>query len=990
MMFGQTSGEADAKCRLQEVIGIEETTVPTIVKAQKPLNAGSRGTVATQQLQIDRLCLKAEREGSREIWSTVLPLLQEQLTVSPVDAQLLSKIARVQLGLGDHTEAVRMAKKALIIDNDLLLGYTLSMLLARNCTDDGKFDIAVKHAENALASHPGDPEALEVLVRALISMRELGRGEATLRILAQVTVVRAGNVAWSLAGSLECSLIERHRWLSLAASWLKTSSLTLLKELAQVCLSLQREGEARKCLQDAFSIREGICDVDVAHWLGQLQVREGCIDQALETYRTALNANSEGHVLHLFLGRLLLGEGNVAAAVESLQRAARRAPLVDAACIYVELADLHYSMGNSNAAKESFDAALEKDSRNVAAWRGLLVASTARRRTQERVRALRNLSRLEPDHPDWRLQLASAESEIKRSDPSGEDVSTHSREAPNLQLGDVAGMPGLARLEESEAKADLPASAVRDGASRSADCEEPALAKMMAEIPAASFACRWREELYEGQAIEVYSKSASSWIEASVASLKPNVVRVKYLLDGSWCEKSLLRSSDSLRLWRHASNGGESNAAKPKPGGIYGVAKPEEGRSTEVATRGQEAPPSRELSKQDEVPGRQQRKLEEVPEQQIQNTGGTPVSCKAAKTDRSLSSVPSSAAVPPAKRELADLADPGLAVVMALPAAGEQCHGRHGHEHAVAAPLSTPSCVATQNTPVDRAARAGAPSQFGFLLNVGDLCFGKVLGSGAFGAVYSGAYQGATVAIKKLHPIDGVVTPEQIEEFRKEVVNLQALRHPRLVSFIGAAFSSPNLCIVTELMPNGSLYDLLHKKKEALFMGEQISIVSQIAEGVAFLHSQSPPFVHRDLKSMNVVLDFVLNIKLCDFGLTQSMEKTHISRRDNEGGSPRYMAPELFDSRGKITEKVDVWALGCLALEVFSGRVPHEECKDLHQVMTKTLVERRSPFSDFAGVPIELRCIAELCLVFEPHQRLDASEFLSELRALSQNLTGAT
>ena len=50
-------------------------------------------------------------------------------------------------------------------------------------------------------------------------------------------------------------------------------------------------------------------------------------------------------------------------------------------------------------------------------------------------------------------------------------------------------------------------------------------------------------------------------------------------------------------------------------------------------------------------------------------------------------------------------------------------------------------------------------------------------------------------------------------------------------------------------------------------------------------------------------MDYDLNAKLCDFGLTQSMEKTHISRRDNEGGSPRYMAPELFDSRGKITEK---------------------------------------------------------------------------------------
>merc|ERR1712083_895597 len=136
-------------------------------------------------------------------------------------------------------------------------------------------------------------------------------------------------------------------------------------------------------------------------------------------------------------------------------------------------------------------------------------------------------------------------------------------------------------------------------------------------------------------------------------------------------------------------------------------------------------------------------------------------------------------------------------------------------------------------------------------------------------------------------------------------------------------------------------------------MGERqkrASISTQVVEGVEFLHSRVPPFVHRDLKSLNVVMDFALNAKLCDFGLTQSMEKTHISRRDNEGGSPRYMAPELFDSKGKITEKVDIWAIGALVLEVFTGRLPHEECSTLQQVMTKTLVSKEGPFTDLSGV----------------------------------------
>merc|ERR1712217_513395 len=214
-------------------------------------------------------------------------------------------------------------------------------------------------------------------------------------------------------------------------------------------------------------------------------------------------------------------------------------------------------------------------------------------------------------------------------------------------------------------------------------------------------------------------------------------------------------------------------------------------------------------------------------------------------------------------------------------------------------------------------------------------------------------------------------------EFRKEVANLQTLKHPRLVAFIGTAFVSNSLCIVTEFMPNGSLYALLHQRRQPLLYKQKLTMTIQIAEGVEFLHSRSPPFVHRDLKSLNVVLDFSLNPKLCDFGLTQSMEKTHISRRANEGGSPRYMAPELFDSKGKITEKVDIWALGCLILEVFTSRLPHEECQTIQQVMAKTLVNRPLPFLD---VGHDLQPLADLCFIFDPKNRANAGQVLDGLR----------
>lgn len=281
------------------------------------------------------------------------------------------------------------------------------------------------------------------------------------------------------------------------------------------------------------------------------------------------------------------------------------------------------------------------------------------------------------------------------------------------------------------------------------------------------------------------------------------------------------------------------------------------------------------------------------------------------------------------------------------------------------------------------AKKSSSPVDMDLLIDPKDLVMGGILGSGGFGAVHRGHYRSQEVAVKKLHMIDGQVTPAQLEEFRKEVANLKALRHTRLVSFIGAAYTPPSLCIVTEFMPNGSLYDLLHNRKEPLIYQQRLALSVQVSEGVEFLHGLTPPFVHRDLKSMNVVLDFELNAKLCDFGLTESMEKTHISRRDNEGGSPRYMAPELFKTNEKITEKVDIWALGCLVLEIFTNKLPHGDCQSIQQVVAK-LMRHELPYKDWRGVGIELQTLAELCLDFQPKRRADAAQFVEGLRGLKE------
>eukprot|EP00747_Dinoflagellata_sp_TGD_P049422 gnl/TRDRNA2_/TRDRNA2_146181_c1_seq1.p1 gnl/TRDRNA2_/TRDRNA2_146181_c1~~gnl/TRDRNA2_/TRDRNA2_146181_c1_seq1.p1 ORF type:complete len:590 (+),score=102.41 gnl/TRDRNA2_/TRDRNA2_146181_c1_seq1:43-1770(+) len=449
----------------------------------------------------------------------------------------------------------------------------------------------------------------------------------------------------------------------------------------------------------------------------------------------------------------------------------------------------------------------------------------------------------------------------------------------------------------------------------------------------------------EGQAVEIYSKSADKWLEGTVVQISADMVKTKYLIDGHWCEKVLLRSSPSLRvkIGGASPRGAASGRPKTPPPGARPTPAPTRPASPQRSAVAAGAPGSTAASGYPATSGSPAKAATTPSEPEGRRQWTSSV------TDDRGPAAPSRATEPeaPARRQW----------------------------------TSPPS---DDKEPEPKPAPAPAPQKKSHsdLLDGNELEFGTVIGSGGFGSVYRGMYRGQEVAIKKLHCVDGKITPMQLEEFRKEVTNLKALRHPRLVSFIGAAYTDPSLCIVTEFMPNGSLYELLHQKKTALRFKQRHTIAVQITEGVEFLHGRQPLVVHRDLKSLNVVLDHQLNAKLCDFGLTQSMEKTHITRKESEGGSPRYMAPELFDSKGKITEKVDVWALGCLAVEVMTSRVPHEECSTIQQVMMKTLVDRKLPYLNWEGAGDELRALAELCFVFSVEQRLDTARFLEGLRAL--------
>ncbi|KAL3900775.1 MAG: hypothetical protein SGPRY_012395 [Prymnesium sp.] len=172
------------------------------------------------------------------------------------------------------------------------------------------------------------------------------------------------------------------------------------------------------------------------------------------------------------------------------------------------------------------------------------------------------------------------------------------------------------------------------------------------------------------------------------------------------------------------------------------------------------------------------------------------------------------------------------------------------------------------------------------------------------GAVHSAVWKGQPVAAKTLHDTSAnqstPTLPRQLAATEQELLMHASLRHPCIVQLIGASLHPPGCCIVMECCHH-SLFDRLHRKRGELERRTTIRIMRQVCEGMAFMHSRSPPLVHRDLKSQNVLLTSSEDAKLCDFGLVNVKEVT--------AGTPNYMAPELFLSKPYSTS-VDVYAFG--------------------------------------------------------------------------------
>ena len=137
------------------------------------------------------------------------------------------------------------------------------------------------------------------------------------------------------------------------------------------------------------------------------------------------------------------------------------------------------------------------------------------------------------------------------------------------------------------------------------------------------------------------------------------------------------------------------------------------------------------------------------------------------------------------------------------------------------------------------------------------------------------------------------------------------MRHPHIVQFHRAFSFDSNVYVILELCPNGSVMEMVQKRK-CLSLPEVRRFMVQLCGAVKYLHKRN--VAHRDLKMGNIFLDRNMDIKLGDFGLAALfVSEKDEKRRKTVCGTPNYIAPEVVDrSKRGHTQKVDIWSLGVI------------------------------------------------------------------------------
>ncbi|XP_061220026.1 serine/threonine-protein kinase WNK1 isoform X9 [Neopsephotus bourkii] len=264
------------------------------------------------------------------------------------------------------------------------------------------------------------------------------------------------------------------------------------------------------------------------------------------------------------------------------------------------------------------------------------------------------------------------------------------------------------------------------------------------------------------------------------------------------------------------------------------------------------------------------------------------------------------------------------------------------------------------------------------------LKFDIEIGRGSFKTVYKGLDTDTTVEVAWCELQDRKLSKSERQRFKEEAGMLKGLQHPNIVRFYDSWESTVKgkkcIVLVTELMTSGTLKTYL-KRFKVMKIKVLRSWCRQILKGLQFLHTRTPPIIHRDLKCDNIFITGPTgSVKIGDLGLA-TLKRASFAK--SVIGTPEFMAPEMYEE--KYDESVDVYAFGMCMLEMATSEYPYSECQNAAQIYRRVTSGVKPASFDKVAIP-EVKEIIEGCIRQNKGERYAIKDLLNH--AFFQEETG--